>query len=131
MFTKSCISTAFRLLSKLLSCHSDPKSKLLHKTDFVEIGAIQNIITLYPLSSVFLIMPIPGAPAHVRVSKPPVYSAITVPNPVLHTISAQCAICAACSAVNPAFKDLLRAYERLRAAAPLEPAQSQWGSGCH
>ena len=89
MFTKSLMSTAaFRLFNQALSGQPDLKSKLWDRIDLVEIGAIQNMIALWPLSSIFLIVPIPGAPALVRVSKPPVYSAITVPNPVLHTISA-------------------------------------------
>ena len=39
-----------------------------------------------------VISPIPGAPGLLLISNPPKYSAITVPKPVPHSISAICAI---------------------------------------
>ena len=43
---------------------------------------------------IFWTWPIPGAPGLSLISNPPWYDAKTSPNPVLHSISTSCAICA-------------------------------------
>ena len=70
----------------------------------------------------------PGAPAPTLTSNPPWYAASTSPSPVLHAISALCAMRPASSLDRPQPSASLRASARDRAAALLHPSPYPTGT---
>ena len=70
---------------------------------------------------IFWTCPMPGAPGLSLISNPPWYDAKTSPNPVLHSISTSCAICATSILDNLDFNASFNAIASDNATAPLEP----------